>query len=152
MGTVALKSCFPWPLINPDSSGEIFPHTAFLNNICELFLLFTLLPPKFLEFNMLISSRNTYSLCFFGCYYSAVTLPSDSVMLHYHHQYYGLIRHLDCYLLFRFLIRRSFSEIISLRQTKASQTTCPNVSPLIPRRWLKPLSASWFLLLTSSIK
>lgn len=31
-------------------------------------------------------------------------------MLHYHHQYYGLIRHLDCYLLFRFLIRRFFSE------------------------------------------
>jgi hypothetical protein len=33
---------------------------------------------------MLVSSRNTYSLFFFGSDYSVETLPYDNVMFHYH--------------------------------------------------------------------
>jgi hypothetical protein len=48
--------------------------------------------------------------------YLAEILPSDNVLLHYHHQYYNLIRHLACFLSLRFLIERTF-----LIQAKVSQ-------------------------------
>jgi hypothetical protein len=57
---------------------------------------------------MFDSFRNTYFFISLVALYSAETIPSDNVLLHYHHKYYDLILHLARFLSLRFLIERTF--------------------------------------------